>query len=152
VQTILFFTGAPRHSPTARGEIRTNDIISRGSPFDADPYKYRDDVRTNQASPLGEGDRVSGGRGLFAQRIMYFFGTSWAPSPTARGEIRTHDIISCRSPFDAYPYKYRDFVRAIIIVFYGGSKIYALPFIVMLIANFVSAPSDEGAGFCEAKD
>jgi len=84
--------------------------------------------------------------------IMFFFGTSWAPSPTARGEIRTHDIIFRGSPFDADPYKYRDFVPAIIIVFHGGSKIYVLPLVVMLIANFVSAPSDEGAGFCEAKD
>jgi len=53
--------------------IRTHDIISRGSPFDAETYKYRDDVRTSQASPLGEGDRVGGGRGLFSQRVMFFF-------------------------------------------------------------------------------
>jgi len=84
---------------------------------------------------------------------MFFFGTSWAPSPTARGEVCAHDIIPRGSPFDADPYKYRDFVRAIIIVFFcGGSKIYTLPLVVMLIAIFVSAPSDEGAGFCEAKD
>ena len=61
-------------------------------------------ICTHRASPLGEGDRVSGGRGFYSHKRYCF---SW-------------DVE------DAVPYKYRDFVPAIIIVFHSRSKIYSL--------------------------